>query len=279
MSMQGDIADGGAVRNLDQIQEQDPSARPSRLGALVLASLGGACIVFAAVALVRTPPKAKPTHADPLGDLVARAHPAGVKVERKGDLAGSEITFPTVLSDTKNTTALEAVRAPQPAANALPADLLPRAPAGPPPAADRLPVVPLPAQNILQPPPEEATSRDALTAMARHVSREEGEEAATVGAAGGYQLQVSSFKTQPEAEAFAQALRRRGHKAYVEPAYVKGRGLWHRVRIGPFKYRRSAVIYRQDFEAKERIVTFIVEPPKTTVRVAEAQQDGTEPAR
>jgi cell division septation protein DedD len=278
MSMQGDVADGGAVRNLDQIQEQDPSTRPSRLGALVLASLGGACIVFAAVALVRTPPKARPVNADPLGDLVARAHPAGVKVERKGDLAGSDITFPTVLSDTKNTTALEAVRAPQ-TTTALDADLLPRTPPGPPPAADRLPVVPLPAQNILQPPPQETGSRDALTAMARHVSREDGEESAMVGAAGGYQLQVSSFKTQPEAEAFAQALRRRGHKAYVEPAYVKGRGLWHRVRIGPFKYRRSAVIYRQDFEAKERIVTFIVEPPKTTVKVAEAPDNGTEGSR
>jgi cell division septation protein DedD len=276
MSMRPDIADGGAVRNLDQIQEQDPSARPSRLGALVLASLGGACIVFAAVALVRTPPKARPTSADPLGDLVARAHPAGVKVERRGDLAGSDITFPTVLSDTKNTTALEAVRAPQTAASAVAADLLARAPLGPPPAADRLPVVPLPAQNILQPPPEDSTSRDALTAMAHHVSREGSDEGSPAGIAGGYQLQVSSFKTQPDAEAFAQALRRRGHKAYVEPAYVKGRGLWHRVRVGPFKYRRSAVIYRQDFEAKERIVTFIVEPPKTTVKVAESPAQGNE---
>ena len=34
------------------------------------------------------------------------------------------------------------------------------------------------------------------------------------------------------------------------------------VRVGPFKYRHSAVIYRQDFEAKERMVTFIVDPPK-----------------
>jgi cell division septation protein DedD len=58
------------------------------------------------------------------------------------------------------------------------------------------------------------------------------------------------------------ALRRRGHKAYVEPADVKGRGRWFRVRVGPFKYRHSAVIYRQDFEAKERMVTFIVDPPK-----------------
>ena len=38
--------------------------------------------------------------------------------------------------------------------------------------------------------------------------------------------------------------------------------MWYRVRIGPFKYRHAAVIYRQEFEAKERMVTFIVDPPK-----------------
>jgi DedD protein len=81
---------------------------------------------------------------------------------------------------------------------------------------------------------------------------------------------VSSFNDETEAKAFAAALRRRGHRAYVEPAYVKNKGLWHRVRIGPFKYKRSAETYRQEFEAKERMVTFIVSPPKTTVRVAEA---------
>jgi cell division protein FtsN len=48
---------------------------------------------------------------------------------------------------------------------------------------------------------------------------------------------------------------------------VKGRGLWYRVRIGPFKYKNSAAIYRQDFEAKERMVTFIIEPPKKNAKL------------
>ncbi len=34
------------------------------------------------------------------------------------------------------------------------------------------------------------------------------------------------------------------------------------MRIGPFKFRYSAGVYRQDFESKERMVTFIVDPPK-----------------
>ena len=117
----------------------------------------------------------------------------------------------------------------------------------------------------------ETVPQDTLTTMARKVARDDGAETAAAGTPGGFQLQVSSFKTQPEAESFAAALRRRGHRAYVEPAQVKGRGLWYRVRIGPFKYKRSAAIYRQDFEAKERIVTFIVDPPKTLVTIRDAE--------
>jgi cell division septation protein DedD len=259
-----------AVRNLDDIQEDDPGARPSRLGALVLASLGGACIVLAAALLLRSPAKPKPTVTDPLGDLVARTHPAGADPARGPDGSGvRDITFPTVLSDTKNTTALEAVREAHRAGAELPggaAALLGAPSTSPSAAADRLPTVPMPAQNVLAAAAEPAPS-DSLSAMAKHVSREDGAETAPAGTPGGHQLQVSSFKTPNEAEAFAAALRRRGHKAYVEPAHVKGRGLWHRVRIGPFKYRHSAVIYRQDFEAKERMVTFIIDPPKTTVRI------------
>lgn len=277
-----DSIDTASVRNLDEIQEADHEPRPSRLGALVLSSLGGACIVFAAVALLRAPAPPKPVAADPLGDLVAKSRPAGQETKRTMGL-GQEVTFPGMLSDRKQTTALEAVRD-LPAANAAAAAaasaattdaalaLPPGAPTEPPPAADRLPVMPLPAQQVLEPDPRTAKS-DTLGAMAKYVAREDGAEMSPAGMPGGYQLQVSSFKTQAEADGFATALRRRGHKAYVEPANVKGRGLWYRVRIGPFKYRRSAVLYRQDFEAKERIVTFIVDPPKTKVVVKDADDE------
>lgn len=277
MRQKQDRYDAAAVRNLDEIREEDPSSRPSKLGALVLASLGGAAIVFAAVLLMRTPPKARPTGADPLGDLVAKAYPAGVSATPRKDVLGEDVTFPGMLSDSKSpTTALEAVRqgatktpsppekeaSPQDAANAVD-------------PADRLAPLPLPAQQVLSSMAGENGPRDKLTTMARKVARETGEES-PVGGPGGYQLQVSSFKTQEEGDKFAAALRRRGHRAYVEPAQVKGRGLWFRVRIGPFKYRHSAVIYRQEFEAKERLVTFIVDPPKTVVRVHGDDNDSSE---
>lgn len=210
-------------------------------------------------------------NADPLGDLVAKAHPAGAAPAPRDQIR--DVTFPSILSDSKSpTTALEIVRTPKPVDTAAP-----QAPAALPGgesmsvlAADRLPPMPLPAQHVLQTSPAETTPRDTLSSMARKVAREEGAES-PAGMPGGYQLQVSSFKTQEEAEKFASALRRRGHRAYIEPAHVKGRGLWHRVRIGPFKHRHSAVIYRQEFEAKERLVTFIVDPPKTTVRVRSSE--------
>ena len=260
--------EGSKVRNLDELQEADGVPATSRLGALALASLGGACIVFASYALLRHPSKSSADAKDPLGDLVSRSRNGATP----SDSVGLDVTFPRMLSDgDKPTTALEAVRgsraAPQDSSFILP----PGSPTAPPLAEDRLPVVPLPAQDILADAGRETISRpnDILTTMARTASRETGTEV-EAGTAGGFQLQVSSFTSQSEAESFAAALRRRGHKAYVEPAYVKGKGLWQRVRIGPFKYKRSAETYRQDFEAKEKIVTFIVSPPKTTVRVAEA---------
>ena len=133
--------------------------------------------------------------------------------------------------------------------------------------------MPLHAQNVLQGPGADPPPGDTLATMAKQASRDTGTEVVPAGTPGGFQLQVSSFKTQPEADAFAAALRRRGHKAYVEPAQVKGRGLWYRVRVGPFKYRHSAVIYRQEFEAKERMVTFIVDPPKLIAVKVHADDD------
>jgi cell division septation protein DedD len=265
MQADRDHGESSVVRNLEQIQEVDVSARPSRAGALVLASLSGACIVLAAALLVRSPRTAHTANVDPLAELLASSRAAAVA--SASEKVGQDVTFPSLLSDVKQpTTALEAVREGRPAppvhaSDALPvAPDLPRSPSTDP--ADRLPVVPLPAQSLLQDPSRDVPTGDTLGILARRAAQEGGTETAPTGGPGGYQLQVSSFKTQAEAEAFAAALRRRGHKAYVEAARVRSRGTWHRVRIGPFKYRHAAVIYRQEFEAKERMVTFIVDPPK-----------------
>lgn len=261
--------EGGTVRHLDELVEVDPNPRASKLGALAVASLGGACIVFASILLFKGGPKKPDASVDPLGALVEKAKTApAVEAEPLG------VSFPKTLSDGENpTTALELVRD-RKAIQDSEFQLEPGAPTAPPPATDRLPLMPLPARDLVARAGREATpgQSDTLYAMAKQASRETGNEV-EMGTPGGFQLQVSSFPVGIEAEAFAKALRRRGHRAYVEAAHVKDKGLWHRVRVGPFKYKRSAEIYRQEFEAKERLVTFIVSPPKTRVEVRPSKDD------
>ncbi len=259
------IPAGSRIRNMDELEESDPPPRSSKLGALVLASIGGACIVMASVVLMKKPTKTASGDVDPLGALVQEARATSTGPE------ALDVTFPKLLAGTESpTAALEAVRGNHERKVVEDSDfaLPPGHPTAPPAAGDRLPVVPLPAQQILADAGKEARPSDVLTTLARTASRESGTEV-EAGSAGGFQLQVSSFKTESEATGFAGALRRRGHHAYVEAADVKGRGVWYRVRVGPFKYKRSAEIYSQEFEAKERLVTFIVSPPKTKVRVAQ----------
>jgi DedD protein len=260
----------GSVRNLEQIQEADGASGTPRVMSLAILVLGGACVVFAALALGgrRSAPPAKPQ--DPLGDLVAQHGHAASASARVPDLSPNDVTFPSLLSDDKNpTTALAAVR-PMPVSPASSSPPLANtAPLGtssgtppPPPPTDRLSVVPLPAQNVLEATPLITRPKDGLTKAASDSAQigSAGAPAVAAGHDGGYQLQVSSFRTQQEGNDFADQLRARGHKAYVQEAHVPGRGTWFRVRVGPFATQHAAAAYRASFESKENVVPFIVPP-------------------
>ncbi|MBM4363492.1 MAG: SPOR domain-containing protein [Deltaproteobacteria bacterium] len=133
--------------------------------------------------------------------------------------------------------------------------------AAPPPATDRLPVVPLPAGALLDATPVTREPRDALATLGSEVSTPRADPVPS-GADGGYQLQVASFKDQSEADRFVEALRRRGHRAHRQAAYVSDRGLWHRVRIGPFDTKVEAERYRVTFDRAEKMTSFLVDPDK-----------------
>src|SRR5690606_32334645 len=90
-------------------------------------------------------------------------------------------------------------------------------------------------------------------------------------------IQVASFRSPDDADGFVTELRKRGHRAYRQAAYVPERGLWHRVRIGPFKSRFEAQQYQQKLEAAERISTFLVDPEK--VRRQEEIRNAKQAAR
>ena len=277
-----------AVRNLEQIQEQDETTPMPRALSFGLVALGVACVAFAIVAIGGRKTGTTEKRPDPLGDLVAQ-HAKGVAPNAPTaaamvtQLTAKDVTFPSILSDdARPTTALAAVR-PNANANGFAG--------GPPPASDRLPVVnfaggtppvphddsdtpapvaatpkqALPAQNVLEASPIVTRPRDPMTKTASEAGDVNTPSAAQAptGHEGGWQLQVSSFKTQSEAEQFAEQLRARGHKAYTLEARVAGRGTWWRVRVGPFASQHAAQAYRTTFEAKEHVVPFVVQPEKS----------------
>lgn len=255
------------VRNLDQIQEDEPGRRPSRLAALVLASLGGAALVAVGVLALKSAEPPAQSQDDPLAALVEKQRQEGTPAEQ---LDNQDVTFPGILSDTESpTTALAAVkdeRGRLVKQKALPPlNLPPGAPTVPPPPGDVLPVVPLPAGDLIGQTPVTAEPKDPLTQIAADQSQANG-ELAPAGTEGGYQIQVASFKKQDDAEKFVQDLRKRGHSAYRQAARVPGRGVWHRVRIGPFKTKYKAILYKKKFEKTERVSPFIVDPHKVKQR-------------
>ncbi len=259
------------LRDLEQIQEQDRGASSSsRLGALLLASLGGAALVTVALVMAkRTGPPAR-TERDPLAELVKSAKNDSTPAEQ---LDGRDVTFPGILSDSqKPTTALAAVKDERGRLVEQPGADQPSAiPSSPPPPTDRLPVVPLPVGTLLSATPVTTDPKDSLTVMAQSASTvAEGAELAPSGMEGGYQLQVASYREQTDADRLVEDLRKRGHRAFRQAAYVPDRGLWQRVRIGPFKSKFEAADYKAKFERMERLSPFLVDPDK--VKQAEDQR-------
>jgi DedD protein len=256
------------VRNLEQIQEQD-SARPSRIGTLLLVSLAGAAVVSASVMMSKkTAPPSKSTQ-DPLAALVADAKSPGVPAEQ---LDGKDVSFPRILSDdTSPTTALAAVKDERGRLIKQEPTAVSDGLGGPPPATDRLPVVPLPVGTLLNSSAIVTNPRDVLTDLAASAAAAKTDgEMAPEGSDAGFQLQVASFKEQADADRTVEDLRKRGHRAFRQAAHVPDRGLWHRVRVGPFKSKLEALKYKERFERTERIAPFLVDPDK--VKQAEEQR-------
>jgi DedD protein len=100
--------------------------------------------------------------------------------------------------------------------------------------------------------------QDQLVAAALPKSNTPPSAVGNEGTQGEFALQVISFETPAAADGFARELRGKGHSAYVLPAHVDGRGRYYRVRIGPFKTRTAAEAYRRNFDAREHMNTILV---------------------
>jgi len=261
------------VRNLEQIQEQDSRIRPGRLGTFLLLGIAGAALAVGGVMSTQKSTPAR-SNQDPLAELVARSKKSEMSPEK---LDGKDVTFPGILSDSKKpTTALAAVKdergrlVPQAAADD---DLIALRAGAPPAAADKLPVAPLPAGTLLGSTAVTRQPKDGLTALAAHGAEAPAEAGvAPLGSDGGWQIQVASFKEQADADQFVDELRRRGHRAFRQSADVGSRGVWHRVRVGPFKNKFEATEYKKQFEKTERVAPFVIDPARA--REAEERRAG-----
>lgn len=252
------------LRNLERIQERDDRGGGFPLGILFLAAISGGAIVIAVVTtLDRAAPPAQ-SEADPLAQLVAQKK---LELAPAGEVKDDSVTFPSLLSDrAAPTTAMATVKdqrgrmIKKPLVDtSAPSDNL----------ALELPRVSQPVGDLLGSTMVTQDPKDDLVTMARARTDGVGDaEPAPVGREGGYEIQVASFQTPADADAFVLELRNRGHQAYRQAAYVPDRGLWHRVRIGPFKHKYAAQTYRKKLEKEERISAFLVDPQK----VKRAQQ-------
>ena len=238
------------MRDLERIEER--SSDDNR-GVLILSGVGllaAIGIVLAAVAAL--PGDAPETQEDPLQTLIlaegTQAKPA--KVEPAPELDPKSLAFPTTLVTASRPEVAAAVAAAS--AELAHLDPLTKTPARSNIAAG------LPAAVTAGPDREVVEQAVTLDPLMAATLPQDAAETAPAGREGLYTLQVVSYREPSEARLFAEALRKRGHTAYVAKGVVEGRGTHWRVRIGPFESRRDAENYRRTFEREEGMNTFVV---------------------
>lgn len=269
------------MRDLEQIQECDPQDRGRRVGTVIMASLTLVGVTFAMGVVIGQ--AAEPTAAkspDPLAGLdFGRPEAAAPEAPAQDEatvsrIAARDLTFPTALTgEEERPEVLAAVAAA--AAEEARLDQLEVQPVVP--ALDQAagfetaPVLDEPAPTPTTLPAAVAAGRThrSLVESARHdqlvaasLPRGSSEPTAPRGTEGEYTLQVISYDQLAAANEFADALRARGHQAFVVTADVPERGRYYRVRVGPFETKHKADAYRANFEAQERMNTFVVKRPK-----------------
>lgn len=243
-------------RNLDEIREEDGRGTSSRWIAIALFTVAGSAIAVASVVNAGRVSPPKQVQKDPLAELAGKTRSRSTAVER----LASGVGFPAVLSDqAKPTTALAAVRDDE-------GRLIKLAPVASASADVSLPTMagtPMAAGDLLRATSVTNQPRDELTKLAANAAKLSADgDLAEEGREGSFQIQVASFRSADDADAFALDLRRRNHRAYRQAAYVPDRGLWHRVRIGPFKTKFEATNYKNQLERTERIAGFVIDPDR-----------------
>lgn len=257
------------IRNLEQIQETDAPRSGASIGTLLLSAVACGALVVAGFATFERRNTPTVTVADPLQQLLSEASQRAATPPAM--VAREQVTFPGLLSDGKTpTTALAAVRdesgrllSAAAASAATPPPQAGVAGIGAAVAGEVLRKSPLPAGDLLSATAITQAPKDDLGQLTKRQGELDANNGmAPPGEQGGYEIQVASFQDGADADEFVAELRKRGHRAYQQAAYVPDRGLWHRVRIGPFKSLIETRRYQESFEKQERVSTFLIDPDK-----------------
>lgn len=72
-----------------------------------------------------------------------------------------------------------------------------------------------------------------------------------------FTLQLSAFATKAEANDFMRRLRDAGYKPFITESMIPGKGLMHRVRLGDFTSRETALSAKENFERKQKMVAYV----------------------
>lgn len=132
------------------------------------------------------------------------------------------------------------------AAAAPPAEAPARAaPARPEPAADEAEAASAEPARAEPPKPEPPRPVPAKAEPAKPESK------------GRYTLQLSSFQSRAEADAFIGELKKAGYAPSVTEASVEGKGTWFRVRVGAYGSYDEAMAAKADFEGKQKIIAYV----------------------
>lgn len=267
------------MRDLDQLQEQDPDERGRNLGAWLALSIVLILLLGAAFVWWRSGEKAGTSPEDPLDQLaqLGRSDPKPAPDAGKGNERRSpppKLTYERALTEDEDRPEVvaalaAAAREEERLAKAQKAKARAAEPESEPEPELETdddesnplpPTAPIPAglaASAAASKLEKSAKHDKLVAAAMPKATK-GYARAGGSGEGEFMLQVISYAARTQADAFASSLRSRGHEAFVEVSEVKGRGRTYRVRIGPFKSKPAADAYRRDFDDREHMNTIVV---------------------
>lgn len=228
------------MRDLDRLQDVvEYRIRPSQIRLAFLGVLAAACAIFAVGVTVGK--RLEPTNAaislDPLAQLdratQAKQSTPPEQEEHTPLTYHNELTKRTKRAEPAQSSETSAEQTPQKAPEASSKNSTP--------AAQQPEAQPAPASD------EQVQEEEARP------------ERPAPGESSVFTLQVGTFETRAEAQAFAADLRSHGHSVFIIRTNTPQRGTWYRVRVGPFHSRREATQYQARFERQERLPTFLVQ--------------------